>query len=35
MFSLDLQSPERMNEYVKSANEMSLKLFKREDELVE
>ena len=35
MFSLDLQSPERMNEFVKSANEMSLKLFKREDEFVE
>lgn len=35
MFSLDLQSPERMNEFIKSANEMSLKLFKREDEFVE
>ena len=35
MFSLDLQSPERMDEFVKSANEMSLKLFKREDEFVE
>ena len=35
MFSLDLQSPERMDEFIKSANEMSLKLFKREDEFVE
>ena len=35
MFNLDLQSPERMNEFIKSANEMSLKLFKREDEFVE
>ena len=35
MFSLDLQSPEKMDEFVKSANEMSLKLFKREDEFVE
>ena len=35
MFSLDLQSPERMSEFIKSANEMSLKLFKREDEFVE
>ena len=35
MFSLDLQSPERMDEFVKSTNEMSLKLFKREDEFVE
>ena len=35
MFSLDLQSPEKMDEFVRSANEMSLKLFKREDEFVE
>ena len=35
MFSLDLQSSERMDEFIKSANEMSLKLFKREDEFVE
>jgi len=35
MFSLDLQSPEKMDEFIKSANEMSLKLFKREDEFVE
>ena len=35
MFSLDLQSPERMDEFIRSANEMSLKLFKREDEFVE
>ena len=35
MFSLDLQSPESMESFIKSANETSLKLFKREDEFVE
>ena len=34
MFSLDLQSPETIDAFVKSANETSLKLFKRGGEFV-
>jgi|TARA_R110000787_G_scaffold285747_1_gene402212 hypothetical protein len=35
MFSLDLQSPEDIDNFIKQANETSLKLFKREDEFTE
>jgi len=35
MFSLDLQSPESMESFIKSANETSLKLFKKDDDFVE
>jgi hypothetical protein len=35
MFSLDLQSPESIDIFIKHANETSLKLFKREDAFVE
>ena len=35
MFSLDLQSPESIDNFIRQANETSLKLFKREDEFVE
>lgn len=35
MFSLDLQSPESISNFIKQANEMSLKLFKRKDDFVD
>ena len=35
MFSLDLKSPEDIDNFIKHANETSLKLFKREDEFTE
>jgi hypothetical protein len=35
MFSLDLQSPEDIDNFIKQANETSLKLFKKEDEFTE